>query len=129
MVKCPSEARKKHFFLVHPPIAPPLSPLPSPPPSSSPTGAHPTIIPTTSRVLQNEYCGGNYAFSLYKMEWPESPADDPEYVGCYRDERSDRVMAEKFTQGDMTPAVCREYCMDKDASYYGTQVSHLLLVL
>ncbi|CAM9552578.1 unnamed protein product [Pylaiella littoralis] len=70
-----------------------------------------------------EICGGYDAFSLYKMDWPEAPTDDPEYVGCYRDDQNDRVMTDKVTLGDMTPAVCREYCLDRDALYYGTQYS------
>ncbi|CAM9947792.1 unnamed protein product [Scytosiphon promiscuus] len=72
---------------------------------------------------EEETCGGYWAFSLYKLDWPAAPVDDPEYVNCYRDDRSDRVMTDKVTRDDMTPAVCREHCLDKGASYYGTQYS------
>ncbi|CAN0407515.1 unnamed protein product, partial [Hapterophycus canaliculatus] len=72
---------------------------------------------------QEEICGGNWAFSLYELDWPAAPVDDPEYLDCYRDDGSDRVMADMITRDDMTPAVCRAHCLDKGAHYYGTQYS------
>lgn len=63
-----------------------------------------------------------WAFSLYKLEVPEAPTDNSEYLGCYRDTRDDRVMTDKTASNGMDPVLCREYCVDRDALYYGTQV-------
>lgn len=67
-------------------------------------------------------CGGTWAFSLYKLAWPTAPTANDEFLDCYRDTRDNRVMADKVTRWDMTPAVCRQHCLDKDARYYATQV-------
>lgn len=78
---------------------------------------------TPHTIPRAETCGGTDAFDLYKLEWPDAPVNHPEYMECYADMKSDRVMGHKTTTDDMTPAVCREHCMGKDAMYYGTQVS------
>lgn len=76
-------------------------------------------------MLQTETCGGLHSFDLFKLSVPEPPTDNPEYVGCYADDKTDRVMTHKVVSPDgMTPAVCREHCSDKDALYYGTQVGY-----
>lgn len=43
-------------------------------------------------------------------------------MGCYADNKGDRVLSDMISSDDMTAAVCREHCADKDALYYGTQV-------
>lgn len=58
---------------------------------------------------------------LFKLWWPTEP-EDPEYVGCYHDDKADRVLAHKITIPGMTSAVCRDHCLDKDALFYATQV-------
>lgn len=72
--------------------------------------------------LQNESCGGTWAFDLYKLEWA-SPSTDPEYVDCYADTKDDRVMDDMLTLDGMTPSVCRAHCEGKGNSYYATQVN------
>lgn len=64
---------------------------------------------------------------LFELSLPEAP-QDPEYLGCFADDKEDRVMTHKITMKGMTSAVCREHCSDKDALYYGTQV-HICLIL
>lgn len=86
----------------------------------------PSPISTTCRdntISSAETCGGTDAFDLYKLEWPEAPVDDPEYMECYADVKTDRIMDQMVSTCDMTPAVCRKHCMDKNAMYYGTQVN------
>jgi len=58
---------------------------------------------------------------LFKLSLPEAP-QDPEYLGCFSDDKTDRVMTHKISIKGMTSAVCREHCSDKDALFYGTQV-------
>lgn len=58
---------------------------------------------------------------LYRLQWPEEP-EDPEYVGCYHDDTQDRVLTHTIAVEGMTTAVCREYCSEKNAPYYATQV-------
>ena len=58
---------------------------------------------------------------LFRLLPPESPLD-PEYVGCYQDDKQDRVLSDRVEIPGMTAAVCREHCSDKDALYYATQV-------
>lgn len=58
---------------------------------------------------------------LFKLWWPKEP-EDPEYVGCFHDDKADRVLAHRVTISGMTPAVCRDFCSDKDALFYATQV-------
>lgn len=58
---------------------------------------------------------------LFKLWWPQEP-EDPEYLGCYHDDKEDRVLSHKVTIPGMTTAVCRDYCSDKDTLYYATQV-------
>jgi len=79
--------------------------------------------------LQEETCGGVWAFSLHKLDGPEAPTDNSEYVGCFRDTRDDRVMTDKTTSNGMDPVLCREYCVDRDALYYGTQVHTVVVSL
>ncbi|CAN0287469.1 unnamed protein product, partial [Ectocarpus sp. 6 AP-2014] len=44
-------------------------------------------------------CGGFDSFSLYDL--PRSTADD-KYVGCFADDRDDRVLATKMSSSEMT---------------------------
>lgn len=60
-------------------------------------------------------------FELYEMEWAPA-SDDMDYVGCYSDVKGERVMDDMTMQDDMTPAVCRELCVEKKSTFYGTQV-------
>ena len=54
---------------------------------------------------------------------PDSSTGDAEYIGCFKDDKEDRVMAHKiFDDENMSAAYCRDHCADKDALYYGTQV-------
>lgn len=75
-------------------------------------------------VEQEESCGGLHSFDLFRLSLPEPPLADeyPEYLGCYADDKQDRVMTHKIALETMTPTRCREHCQDKDAMYYGTQV-------
>lgn len=43
-------------------------------------------------------------------------------MGCYGDEKEDRVMGNLYATADMTEGVCRTHCEGKGAMYYGTQV-------
>lgn len=47
-----------------------------------------------------------------------------EYMDCFVDVGSDRVMGDKLTSRGMSTAVCRQHCLDEDVDhmYYGTQV-------
>ncbi|CAM9721826.1 unnamed protein product [Ascophyllum nodosum] len=65
-------------------------------------------------------CGGTDAFDLYKLEWASEP-DDEEFVGCFGDDKDDRVLDEMIVTQSMTPSVCREHCVDKAAKFYATQ--------
>lgn len=66
-------------------------------------------------------CGGYEAFDLYQLEWAE-PSTSDEYVGCFADVKSNRVMRDMMVMDDMTEMMCRDHCMHKDALYYATQV-------
>ncbi len=54
-------------------------------------------------------CGGFYSFTLYELAKPAppSPAADDGYVGCFADDKDDRVLGAKTTSSDMTSEVCR----------------------
>eukprot|EP00903_Cladosiphon_okamuranus_P013409 g12494.t1 len=68
-----------------------------------------------------ETCGGFKAFNLYKIEEPIEP-DSDEYVGCFADDKEDRVMTHEIRgEDDMTQAVCRAHCEAFDSPFYATQ--------
>lgn len=69
-------------------------------------------------------CGGYEAFDLYQLEWAEASTSD-EYVGCFADMKSDRVMHDLMVMDDMTESTCRAHCSSRDALYYATQVKAL----
>ncbi|CAM9455943.1 unnamed protein product, partial [Laminaria digitata] len=73
-------------------------------------------------TAETETCGGYNAFDLYKLDWPE-PSSSPEYMDCFADDRSDRVMGDMLVLDTMSTEACREHCSDKNAMYYGTQYS------
>lgn len=59
---------------------------------------------------------------LYEIDTPMQP-DSAEYVGCYADQKEDRVMENALMwQDDMSTKVCREHCEGFDSVYYATQV-------
>lgn len=64
---------------------------------------------------------------LYKLWLLDTEEDRPEYLGCYIDDKDDRVLTNAITTEDMTWAICRDHCADKDALYFATQVSFLVL--
>lgn len=51
---------------------------------------------------------------------------DPEYVGCFADDAEARAMSDMVVIPGMTTALCRNYCSDKGALYYATQVGALV---
>ncbi|CBJ30578.1 conserved unknown protein [Ectocarpus siliculosus] len=70
-------------------------------------------------------CGGFDSFTLYELEsegLPVAPMGD-NYVGCFADDKEDRVLGSKMSSGSMTPEVCAAYCADDSPShtYYATQ--------
>lgn len=59
---------------------------------------------------------------LYKLDEP-APSNSPEYVGCFADDKGDRVMENEIkSQADMTEAVCRVHCASFGSRFYATQV-------
>ncbi|CAM9474079.1 unnamed protein product, partial [Ectocarpus fasciculatus] len=73
-------------------------------------------------------CGGFDAFSLYDLEEGElpSPPTDDNYVGCFADDRNDRVLGAKSSSSEMTSEACASYCADESPrnTYYATQWGH-----
>ncbi|CAM9249348.1 unnamed protein product [Ectocarpus sp. 13 AM-2016] len=70
-------------------------------------------------------CGGFDAFTLYDLEGanlPTPPADD-NYVGCFADDRHDRVLGAKTSSRSMTSEACADYCASESPrnTYYATQ--------
>lgn len=58
---------------------------------------------------ETTFCGGFDSFSLYKLEeavLPTSPTVDS-YVGCFADDRNDRVLIAMTSSREMTSEVCR----------------------
>lgn len=55
-------------------------------------------------------CGGFDSFSLYDLEERElpSPPKDDNYVGCFADDRNDRVLGAKSSSREMTSEVDRQ---------------------
>lgn len=55
-------------------------------------------------------CGGFDSFSLYDLEEGElpSPPTDDNYVGCFADDRNDRVLGAKSSSSEMTSEVDRQ---------------------
>lgn len=52
-------------------------------------------------------CGGVDSFSLYDLaqaDLPSSPTDD-NYIGCFADDRNDRVLGAKISSSEMTSEV------------------------
>lgn len=49
-----------------------------------------------------------------------------EYMGCYSDEKADRIMGFQNTRMDMTTEICRNYCKEMNVGhmYYATQVRY-----
>lgn len=83
-----------------------------------------SIQNTHIQHVQDEICGGYYAFDLYRLISAEEPTD-PEYVGCYRDTDEERVMTDMLVDENMTTAICRSHCEGTGAEYYATQVCSL----
>eukprot|EP00752_Nemacystus_decipiens_P012284 g10890.t1 len=70
-------------------------------------------------------CGGFDSFSLYHMEEggiPRTPTDD-NYVGCWADDRNDRVLGAKMSSSEMTSEACASYCANESPgnTHYATQ--------
>lgn len=57
-------------------------------------------------------------------EEPTTKSVSREYMGCYADDKGDRVMGYKLSRRDMTTELCRSYCLEMNAGhlYYATQV-------
>lgn len=71
-------------------------------------------------------CGGYYSFNIYRTTTvAPTPAPIPrprlypESIGCYTDEKKERVMTNMLTSDAMTPLVCADHC--SNYSYFGTQ--------
>ncbi|CAM9717047.1 unnamed protein product, partial [Ectocarpus sp. 4 AP-2014] len=70
-------------------------------------------------------CGGILSFSLYELEeavLPTSPPDD-NYVGCFADDRQDRVLGAQTFSSEMTSEACATYCANESSGnkFYATQ--------
>lgn len=65
----------------------------------------------------------NVQFDLYRLEWAPASSDS-EYVGCFADSKSDRIMDHMMIDEKMTAEHCRENCMRKGTNFYGTQVGY-----
>lgn len=67
-------------------------------------------------------CGGYDAFSLYRTNSTFEPRN-PSYLGCFADDKDNRVFTDKYSSDDMTPAV-RIFAIPEDL--ITTYVSSLL---
>ena len=47
-------------------------------------------------------------------------------MDCYADDAEERVMSNMYISDDMTSAIYRDHCKDKNALYYATQVQQAL---
>eukprot|EP00752_Nemacystus_decipiens_P005992 g5411.t1 len=54
-------------------------------------------------------------------ESPGGPTVDAEHLGCFHDDRGDRVLGDKTDSPDMSPAVCYDYCTAKGAAFMAVQ--------
>lgn len=75
----------------------------------------------------SETCGGRNSMSVYKNEdrtpTPTPVSSSSEYVGCYADTRSDRIMTDKQATSDMTAEVCtrrRTHATRHSVNFVGT---------
>eukprot|EP00903_Cladosiphon_okamuranus_P014055 g13064.t1 len=68
-------------------------------------------------------CGGFDSFSLYDLEELPSPPTDKNYMGCFADDRNERVLGAKSSSREMTSEACASYCTEEspDNTYYATQ--------
>ncbi|CAM9628762.1 unnamed protein product, partial [Ectocarpus sp. 12 AP-2014] len=62
-------------------------------------------------------CGGFDSFSLYDLaEAPlPTPPTDNNYVGCFADDRHDRVLGTKTSSSSMTSEACAAYCTQESS--------------
>ncbi|CAM9334004.1 unnamed protein product, partial [Ectocarpus sp. 13 AM-2016] len=65
-------------------------------------------------------CGGSDAFDLFELESPSPPLEDY-YLGCFADDRDDRVLEDKTSSGDMTVQVCEDYCIARNKPFFAVQ--------
>lgn len=58
---------------------------------------------------ESSICGGFYSFTLYELTEapPPTPAAEDGYVGCFADDKDDRVLGAKMSSSEMTSEVCR----------------------
>eukprot|EP00752_Nemacystus_decipiens_P007837 g7002.t1 len=70
-------------------------------------------------------CGGVDSFTLYQLEDGviPSPPSDSNYVGCFADDRNDRVLDTLVVRSNMNSEVCAAICLNESPSnkYYATQ--------
>ncbi|CAN0388087.1 unnamed protein product [Pylaiella littoralis] len=69
-------------------------------------------------------CGGVNSFNLYGLESvdPPSPPTDENYVGCFADDRDDRVLGTRMSSSTMTSEACATYCAKSAPNtFYATQ--------
>eukprot|EP00903_Cladosiphon_okamuranus_P022768 g20960.t1 len=73
-------------------------------------------------------CGGYNAFDLFEMKRAPSPATDSPsaptedyYVGCFRDNKDDRVLEHKKLSRDMTLEVCKGHCASRNKPFAALQ--------
>eukprot|EP00903_Cladosiphon_okamuranus_P022321 g20527.t1 len=68
-------------------------------------------------------CGGYDAFDLFKMEGDPPPSAPTEvyYLGCFADDKDDRVLGHKISSSDMTLEVCEDHCMSRDKPFVALQ--------
>ncbi|CAM9855150.1 unnamed protein product, partial [Scytosiphon promiscuus] len=65
-------------------------------------------------------CGGFDAFDLFELE-PPPPSEDEHYLGCFADDKRDRVLGDKTSSGSMSLQVCEDYCTVMDKPFFALQ--------
>ncbi|CAM9679374.1 unnamed protein product, partial [Ectocarpus sp. 8 AP-2014] len=68
-------------------------------------------------------CGGVDAFDLFELEGVDRPSPPSEdyYLGCFADDKRDRVLEDKMSSTDMTVEMCEDHCMAKDKPFFALQ--------
>jgi len=71
-----------------------------------------------------EMCGGDWANSVYSIDNPAFVTYGSTYIGCYADEETRDLNGGLWTYDGMTRDLCRAYCQNKKANYFGLQAEN-----
>eukprot|EP00903_Cladosiphon_okamuranus_P020892 g19185.t1 len=75
------------------------------------------VAAASAATLVNQASAQDYETPLISRDGKEAAV----YLGCFHDNKDDRVLGSRFHSADMTHEVCLDYCTDLGAAFMATQ--------